>query len=519
MNDDARFCKMCGSPVEGSSGTGETGLGVPETTDSPTGGAQADAQPTEQPAEQPAAQPAEQPVEQPTAQPAAQPIAQPAVSPAQGAEPAIEATPPAANAAAPMAVMPGQQENQQPGQQPSPKRSRRKAIIAGAVVVALIAVGVGVGLWWKSDQDAKEAARLAAEQAEWEHAHTTLITKIDVDAPGFDDNSTAIPVQVTGTDLDGNTVNKVTFVRPSSMQVEIVQGSYDYTIPCGYLTSEGDVVQPQTKSFHVEAWLQDGGTTEGKSGESASSQQSEATPNNASISEIPKIAFTKVEPLDVTDEMISDIQTWSQQDDQDNGRAAQLGKTASEIHRSAVEEEEARKRAEALQQAAFGDMPQKFIFTSGMGAWSSTLTLQQDGSFAGSWSDSNMGESGPGYKATVHTCSFEGSFTALEQISDTDIAMQLDYVRPTTAAGESIDENKLRTVTYDDKPVGLGEMTETPVGGWHLLKPGHSTSGMSTAVLSTLFPGGLKSVTPTLSTYALVNEELGYGWPVIRDNW
>ena len=186
------------------------------------------------------------------------------------------------------------------------------------------------------DQDAKAAA----EKAEWERTHTTLITRIPVEAPDFDDGSTSIPVQVVGTDLDGNEVDEIQFMRPGSTQVTMLQGSYDLTFPGGYLTSGGQVAKSQGTTTHVDVSV-------GDAGDPSESTQGEGEP--AATLEQP-VVYELEDPLDVTDEDIAEVVKWAEQDPDDNGKAEQLQKSVTAKRDEAIaekkrQEEEAAERA------------------------------------------------------------------------------------------------------------------------------------------------------------------------------
>ena len=254
--------------------------------------------------------------------------------------------------------------------EPSAKKPRKKsAAIAAVVAVAVVCAAIGLGVWWKMDQDAKAAA----EQAKWERAHATLITKVPIEAPDFDDNSTSIPVQIVGTDLDGNEVNEVQFMRPSSTQVTMLQGSYDLTFPGGYLTGGGQVAKSQGATAHVDVFVEDvgdasdagnpsgsaggstsaGSTASSNSSANSSSQSSDVSSQNgdepAATVEQP-VVYVLVNPLDVTDEDIADVVRWVEQDPEDNGKAEQLRqgvmvKRDEAIAEKKRQEEEAAERA------------------------------------------------------------------------------------------------------------------------------------------------------------------------------
>lgn len=74
--------------------------------------------------------------------------------------------------------------------------------------------------------------------------------------------------------------------------------------------------------------------------------------------------------------------------------------------------------AEKVSAEAEGDFSYKdlkgltFAFSSGVGAWGTVLTIQEDGSFEGNYHDANMGDTGEGYpNGSVYICEFSGKFT------------------------------------------------------------------------------------------------------------
>lgn len=78
----------------------------------------------------------------------------------------------------------------------------------------------------------------------------------------------------------------------------------------------------------------------------------------------------------------------------------------------------------------------RFIFSSGAGGWSTELTVNPDGSFTGTYSDSEMGSTGPGYDhGTVYLCDFSGQFSK--------------YVR---SAGPLMHSLKIESIEYKNMP-------------------------------------------------------------------
>lgn len=86
--------------------------------------------------------------------------------------------------------------------------------------------------------------------------------------------------------------------------------------------------------------------------------------------------------------------------------------------------------------------PISLSFLSGVGAWYTDIELQNDGSFTGSFSDTNAGEAGQGYVATIYRCEFSGKMTDIKKIGDYAYSMTLSgyetTVKPDTE--EIIDE-------------------------------------------------------------------------------
>lgn len=92
----------------------------------------------------------------------------------------------------------------------------------------------------------------------------------------------------------------------------------------------------------------------------------------------------------------------------------------------------------------FASMPHYYLFCSGAGAWSTELTLEEDGSFDGLFVDSNMGESGDGYPGgSRYICSFSGKFTQPEQVDETTWSMEIasmELEHPADGAEEYADD-------------------------------------------------------------------------------
>jgi len=96
----------------------------------------------------------------------------------------------------------------------------------------------------------------------------------------------------------------------------------------------------------------------------------------------------------------------------------------------------------------------EFIFTSGAGAWYTSVKIAPDGTFSGTYHDSDMGDTGSGYpKGTRYDCSFSGKFSALKKISDHEYSLRCESL---SVAGK---KNTVKIVdgirTVNSAPAGI----------------------------------------------------------------
>lgn len=104
----------------------------------------------------------------------------------------------------------------------------------------------------------------------------------------------------------------------------------------------------------------------------------------------------------------------------------------------------------------FSSIPNSFTFTSGVGAWSSNISLNEDGSFTGKFSDSDMGDKGSNYpKGTVRICSFSGEFSQPEYVSLGIYKIHLKNLTQQQEKGYEYIKNEIRYIV--GSPYGLEE--------------------------------------------------------------
>lgn len=103
--------------------------------------------------------------------------------------------------------------------------------------------------------------------------------------------------------------------------------------------------------------------------------------------------------------------------------------------------------------------PLYFWFSSGAGAWSTELTLNADGSFEGSFHDTNMGENAEEYPhGTTYVCNFSGLFADGMKLDEYSYSIQLKELSQEREKGEEWIEDGMRYIASD--PYGLENCTE-----------------------------------------------------------
>ena len=150
-------------------------------------------------------------------------------------------------------------------------------------------------------------------------------------------------------------------------------------------------------------------------------------------------------------------------------------------------------------------LPLDLTFASGAGAWCTGLTLERDGSFAGAYHDSEMGDQGEGYpNGSCYISTFSGRFGNIRQVGDHTWAMSLEELTVQEAPGEEWIEDGIRYIASE--AYGLEKGTE-----FLLYSPETPTEGLDEEFL-TWWPRWNVEDTGTLNCWGLWNQEMGYGF-------
>lgn len=102
--------------------------------------------------------------------------------------------------------------------------------------------------------------------------------------------------------------------------------------------------------------------------------------------------------------------------------------------------------------------PMKLHFSGGAGGWQTVLTLQRDGTFTGTFRDTDMGGIGEEHpNGTVYLCGFEGRFGNFQKLDETTHSLMLEDLVVLTQDGEWIEDGILHIPA---SPYGLEDGTD-----------------------------------------------------------
>ena len=201
---------------------------------------------------------------------------------------------------------------------PNRKKSKGKLIaIIVAIAIVIIAAVIGALLYFNDQAD--------------KSLHLTHAVLIDIEAENYNENDTLIPVQVNGSDIDGNPVDGVRFVNAYGEGIELTKGDYQFSFPASPLTEDGILYNTPTQAIQVQL------------GEDLEAGQT------VDIRTEVQVHFTRSTALDQTDEMIDNAYRYAVLVPDQTARAEELKEVTEQVHADAVKNEEIRKSEEALQ--------------------------------------------------------------------------------------------------------------------------------------------------------------------------
>ena len=278
LPDTAKFCGNCGSPL----GTSV----LYKEIERPTSGQSPVPEPEAAASREP--EPAWQSALGPEPEPAPKPVAGPAPAPA----PEVEKT-------QQYAFVPQPPHAPEPTTEEGPVRrgglNRGKKFVAIAFA-ACILIGVGlaiaINLVFGGTDSGTEKPNFNTPAGE--HPVTFYMS-----IEGYGEGSTRIPVQITGTDYEGNKVNKTIFLAYSGVDTSLAAGDYEAEVVGSPISSNGTLYSYDTDNNKIEFSID----TDLGEGEEYHIDESK---------------YFRLDPIpagDVTDEQIADALEWARKDE------------------------------------------------------------------------------------------------------------------------------------------------------------------------------------------------------------
>ncbi|MCR5543468.1 MAG: zinc ribbon domain-containing protein [Eubacterium sp.] len=148
-----------------------------------------------------------------------------------------------------------------------------------------------------------------------------------------------------------------------------------------------------------------------------------------------------------------------------------------------------------------------FSFSSGAGAWGTSISIDKDGNFGGGYHDSDMGDIGDGYpNGTVYVSNFTGKFTNIKKIDDYTYEMELEECTTANTIGTEEIEDGIRYVYSEPYGISGGET-------FYLYLPGKPISELSEGFIGWAY-GVIGDISndSEMKSYGLYNEEQDQGF-------
>lgn len=151
--------------------------------------------------------------------------------------------------------------------------------------------------------------------------------------------------------------------------------------------------------------------------------------------------------------------------------------------------------------------PMDFLFSSGAGAWGTSMMIEKDGAFGGEYHDTDMGDIGESFPdGTIYVCDFSGRFADVKRIDKYSYSLTLAEVNSDYENGKAWVDDGMRYISAEPYGVENGEE-------FILYLPETPTSELPEDFLSWWpYRFDEENQPDTLNLYGLYNVETGYGF-------
>jgi len=135
----------------------------------------------------------------------------------------------------------------------------------------------------------------------------------------YDEDSSRIPVRITGTDINGESVDRTIFLAHSGVDVELLKGRYHAEVLGSPISSKGMIyaVPSTTIDFTL--------------GEDLDPHEGYKMPSSLTL------VFVPIDAQNMTDEQINDALTWARKDEESGVDVGKLEAAAKERQQTGIE--------------------------------------------------------------------------------------------------------------------------------------------------------------------------------------
>ncbi len=247
-------------------------------------------------------------------------------------------------------------------------RSSKKKVVALVLVGILVAGGAAGGAWYYHEQQIEQQRRQEEERAAALDAlrHQDHAVTFTIQADGYTTDDSPIPVEITGTDLDGNAVDTTCYIAQDGTGTTLKSGSYKASVVASPLTKSGTLYAvPDTAiSFEIpvpddESLSADGTSTDTGASDAADADTSDSTDGSASDAGSSDgtiaggtLQLTQLDPINQTSDIIDAAYQAALAGGFDQATADTYRQTATDAHTAAQKAKEEAEAQAALQKKA-----------------------------------------------------------------------------------------------------------------------------------------------------------------------
>lgn len=189
---------------------------------------------------------------------------------------------------------------------PTSNRNKRLFIITACACAVIVIAAIVFAVVWQFIQDGNRRA-----------AQPHRVT-VSIQATGYSDNDTRIPVQVTGSTYGNSNVDELFFVNAAGEGIELPKGEYELSIPASPLTQDGVLYKVPSETVSLVVPKETGDDEDVDARESST------------------VTMEKNTAADESDEDINKAYEYAMKDPEQADQANQLKQKAEQTHAAAV---------------------------------------------------------------------------------------------------------------------------------------------------------------------------------------